>query len=294
MVLDISRASNGLVALPKEISQEIWQKANATSVVQALSPQTELPAGGIDIPIITSKPEAEWVGETDEHGVSKASFGSKTIRGYKMSVTLPFSNEFRRDYTALYSALVEELPAALARKFDRTALGFSTSPGTGFDTLATATEVTLADTYDSWLDALSVVAENDEGYDLTGWALSPAGEIAALRAKDGEGNALLIKDAALQGSIGRILARDVFKSANAGGTVNTKKVLGIAGDWASTRWGAVEGISIRTSDQATLNIDGTPVNLWQRDMFAVRAQFEVGFAVRDPKRFVKLTKTVTP
>ena len=66
--------------------------------------------------------------------------------------------------------------------------------------------------------------------------------------------------------------------------------MGIAGDWGSTAWGFVEGISISISDQATLNDGGTPLNLWQRNMFAVRAEVEVGFAVRDANRFVKLTK----
>ncbi|MCV7064995.1 hypothetical protein H7H51_03430 [Mycolicibacterium farcinogenes] len=35
--------------------------------------------------------------------------------------------------------------------------------------------------------------------------------------------------------------------------------------------------------------DGSTLNLWQRNMFAVRAEVEVGFAVRDRARFVRLT-----
>lgn len=291
MAIDFNRGTAGVVELPREISQEIWAQANAASVVQNLSTRVDLPAGGIDIPIITSQPEANWVNETDEKPVGKATFGSKTIRGHKMALILPFSNEFRRDQTALYNALVEAMPAALARKFDKTALGFAPSPGTGFDTLAAAPVAALDGTYDKWLAALGAVTASDEGADITGWALSAAGEIEALRTKDGQGNPLFINSAADQGAIGNILARPVFKSNNAGGTVDVStQVFGFAGDWASTAWGAVEDIQIKTSDQATLNIDGTQVNLWQRNMFAVLAEFEVGFVVRDPKRFVKLTK----
>jgi len=44
------------------------------------------------------------------------------------------------------------------------------------------------------------------------------------------------------------------------------------------------------SDQATLtDADDETLNLWQRNMFAVRAEFEVGFAVRDVNRFVRIT-----
>ena len=52
----------------------------------------------------------------------------------------------------------------------------------------------------------------------------------------------------------------------------------------------VEDIQLSIADQATItDTDGTQLNLWQRNMFAVRAEFEVGFRVRDLARFAKLT-----
>lgn len=286
--IQTNRTAEGLIALPKEVSQEIWQETNALSVVQSLSPKIELPAGGIDIPIITGDPEPQWVNETDEKPVSNPAFANKHIKGYKMAVIVPFSNEFRRDYDALYSAIVQKLPGALAKKFDRTALGFLESPGTGFDTLADAPETTLDGTFDGYLNALATVGEAADDADITAWALAKGGEIEAMRTKDGQGNSLLVRDAAEQGAIGSILARPTFKSANAGDA--EKGIVGVAGDWASTAWGFVEDINIKISDQATLNVDGTQINLWQRNMFAVLAECEVGFAVRDAARFTKLVK----
>jgi hypothetical protein len=46
---------------------------------------------------------------------------------------------------------------------------------------------------------------------------------------------------------------------------------------------------VSVSDQATLDDGGTQLNLWQRNMFAVRCEMEVGFRVRDTDRFVRLT-----
>ena len=138
MAIDINRGTTGVLELPKELSQTIWQESESLSVVQSLSPRMELPGGGIDIPIITGDPEAEWVSETDEKPVSRPSFANKNLKGYTLAVIVPFSNQFRRDLPALYSAIEQKLPQALAKKFDRTALGFETSPGTGFDTLADA------------------------------------------------------------------------------------------------------------------------------------------------------------
>lgn len=288
MAIDVNRGTTGVLALPKTLSQTIWQESESLSVVQSLSPRMELPGGGIDIPIITGDPEAEWVAETDEKPVSRPSFANKNLKGYTLAVIVPFSNQFRRDLPALYSAIEQKLPQALAKKFDRTALGFATSPGTGFDTLADAPEVALTGSYADYLNALGVVGGASDDADITAWALSKSAEIDALGIADTAGRPLLVQDIQNQGAIGSILARPVFKSNYASDSATN--VVGIAGDWGSTAWGFVEGISISISDQATLNDGGTPLNLWQRNMFAVRAEVEVGFAVRDANRFVKLTK----
>ena len=288
MAIDVNRGTTGVLELPKTLSQTIWQESESLSVVQSLSPRMELPGGGVDIPIITGDPEAEWVSETDEKPVSRPSFANKNLKGYTLAVIVPFSNQFRRDLPALYSAIEQKLPQALAKKFDRTALGFASSPGTGFDTLADAPEVELTGAYADYLNALGVVGGASDDADITAWALSKSAEIDALGIADNSGRPLLVQDIQNEGAIGSILARPVFKSNYAADA--TTNVVGIAGDWNSTAWGFVEGISISISDQATLNDGGTPLNLWQRNMFAVRAEVEVGFAVRDANRFVKLTK----
>ena len=288
MAIDVNRGTTGVLELPKTLSQTIWQESESLSVVQSLSPRMELPGGGVDIPIITGDPEAEWVSETEEKKVSRPSFANKNLKGYTLAVIVPFSNQFRRDLPALYSAIEQKLPQALAKKFDRTALGFATSPGTGFDTLADAPTQELTGSYDDYLAALGTVGGASDDADITAWALSKSAEIDALGIADNAGRPLLIQDIQREGAIGSILARPVFKSNYAADA--TTNVVGIAGDWNSTAWGFVEGISISISDQATLNDGGTPLNLWQRNMFAVRAEVEVGFAVRDANRFVKLTK----
>ena len=288
MAIDVNRGTTGVLELPKTLSQTIWQESESLSVVQSLSPRMELPGGGVDIPIITGDPEAEWVSETEEKKVSRPTFGNKNLKGYTLAVIVPFSNQFRRDLPALYSAIEQKLPQALAKKFDRTALGFETSPGPGFDTLANAPTQELTGSYDDYLAALGTVGGASDDADITAWALSKSAEIDALGIADNSGRPLLIQDIQREGAIGSILARPVFKSNYAADA--TTNVVGIAGDWNSTAWGFVEGISISISDQATLNDGGTPLNLWQRNMFAVRAEVEVGFAVRDANRFVKLTK----
>ena len=292
MAVDVSRQTTGLIELPTEISSQIWADTIDNSIVQTLAPRISLPAGGVSIPMITGDPEAGWVNETDEKPVGDSTFGSKVITPYKMAVIELFSDEFRRDYGALYAALAERLPKALGRLFDETTLGQKAAPGSGFDTLADAPEVEVSD-YAGYLSALRSVATN--GGELQSWALGANAEIDAMGIVDGDGRPLFIRDVTTEGSIGSILARPVYKARNAeftltgageaGADLNVK---GLAGEWSSAMWGSVEGIKVAMTDQGTINKGGTQYNLWQRNMFAIRAEVEVGFAVRDVNRFVKL------
>ena len=52
----------------------------------------------------------------------------------------------------------------------------------------------------------------------------------------------------------------------------------------------VEGVNIAISDQATLTISDQAVNLWERNMFAVRAEIEIGF-IAETDAFQKITRT---
>ena len=300
MAVDVSRQTTGLIELPTEISTQIWADTIDNSIVQTLAPRIALPAGGVSIPMVTGDPEAGWVNETDEKPVGDSTFGSKVITPYKMAVIELFSDEFRRDYGALYAALAERLPKALGRLFDETTLGQKPVPGSGFDSLAAAPAVAVTD-YAGHLAALRSVATN--GGELQSWALGPNAEIDAMGIVDADGRPLFIRDVTTEGSIGSILARPVYKARNAeytipgvpagpGGTppaVPAVNVKGVAGEWSSAMWGSVEGIKVAMTDQGTINKGGTQYNLWQRNMFAIRAEVEVGFAVRDVNRFVKLT-----
>ena len=109
------------ISLPTEVSSEIIQKTRESSAIMQLARQVVLPGRGLSIPVITSDPEANWVAETGKKPVSNPGLSTKTMTPYKLAVIVPFSDEFARDARGLYDALVERLPDALAKKFDRPA-----------------------------------------------------------------------------------------------------------------------------------------------------------------------------
>lgn len=284
--IDINRTTSGVV-LPTAVSSEIWSKTIEESFVLANAPRIDLPGGGTEIQVITGDPEPQWTNETDEKPVGAHTLSSKAMRGYTLALIEPFSNQFRRDKAALYSALIERLPRLLGQKYDRTVFGQYAAPGSDFDTLADAPSVDVSEGYAGYLAALKSVADN--GGDVTKWAISPSGEISLLGQLDTAGRPIFTPSVQ-EGSIGSILGRPVEKTLAAADASATPSKVGIAGDWNRTRSGIVEAISVSFSDQASLTMsDGTTLNLWQRNMFAARVEFEVGFIAEDVNQFAHLT-----
>jgi len=281
------------IDLPQEVSAEIIQKTQEASPVMQLARQIPLPGRGLQIPVITGDPEAAWVTETGVKPVANPGLDKKIMQAYKLAVIVPFSEEFRRDAASLYDALVTRLPLALAKKFDGTVFGLETAPGSNFDTFAncTAQNIGGSNTYDGLVAADTDVATH--GGILNGYVISPQAKGILLGAKDGDLRPLFINSVA-EGAIPMILgARTLLsKAAYKAGSGSTPNVVGIAGDWTQAMYGTVEGVKVAISTEATLTSGNTTINLFQQNMFAVRAEIEVGF-VADTTVFNKLTTPAT-
>ena len=279
------------IDLPTEVSQEIIQKVQEGSAVMQLARQIPLPGRGVTIPVITGDPEAAWVGETEKKPVSNPSLGTKVMRGYKLAVIEPFSNQFRRDDAALYDALISRLPLVLAQKFDNTVFGGTEKPGSDFDSFAEITAQSLAsDVYDGLVAADTDVALH--GGILNGYVISPQAKGILLGAKDKNDRPLFINSVA-EGAVPMILGARTLQSKGAF-VSGSPSVVGFAGDWTQAMYGVVEGVDIQFSSDATLDIGGgQTINLFQQNMFAVRAEIEIGFRA-DLSVFNALTASSVP
>ena len=289
------------IALPEDVSAEIIQKTQEDSAVMNLARKIALPGRGVAIPMITGDPEANWVDETNAKPVSNPSLSKKTMKPYKLAVIVPFSDEFARDYKALYDALVKRIPGALAKKYDATVFN-GTAPGTGFDVLTSCTAQSIdvnASGVGGFYSALVAADVDIAAHDgeLNGFAMSPQARGEMLSALDKDGRPIFINNVA-EGAIPRLIGQPVYYSRGlyGAGNVSTTGVaakpdtIGFAGDWTQALYGTVEGVKIDISHQATLTIGTTAVNLWEHNMFAVKAEIEVGF-VADTNCFNKIVRT---
>lgn len=291
MALSGTPTNRTSIDLPVAVSSEIIQKVQEGSAVMKLARQIALPGRGAAINVITSDPEAAWVSETGSKPVSDPGLATKVMRAYKLAVIVPFSNEFRRDVAALYDALIQRLPGALGQKFDNTVFGGTAAPGSDFDNFASVTAQSLAsDVYGGLVAADTDIALH--GGILNGFVLAPQGRGILLGAVDKNDRPLFINNVA-EGAIPMVLGAktEMSKAAFKSGT---PAQVGFAGDWTQAMYGIVEGVKIDYSSDATLDLgSGNVINLFQQNMFAVRAEIEVGFRA-DTSVFNKLTASSVP
>lgn len=288
--------------LPNSVSSEILQKTQQASAVMQLARKIPLPGNGVQIPVITSDPAADWVTETGSKPVKNPGISKKIMQAHKLAVIVPFSNEFKRDLTALYNALIQRLPGALAKKYDVTVFFGPGSTLANFDDFSTVTAQSLSGSggvYGGLVAADTDISE--QGGIVNGYVFSPQGRGMLLSAVDAEKRPLFTNSVS-ESAVPRILGAPThFNSAaykegaaGAGTAAGTPDIVGFAGDWTHAMWGTVEGVKIDVSDQASLTVEkgtGTElVNLWQQNMFAVRAEIEVGF-VCEGAYFNALTRT---
>lgn len=284
--VDVNRSTDGIVLNPDQ-SQEVWANAIGESAVLTLGQRIDLPGSGTTIDVITGDIEAEWTVESTEKHVSSNTFGSKTMKAYTLAAIMLFSNQFRRDKQALYAECMRRAPAAIGKKVDKTFF-HGPVPGSNMDTIANATAyaVTSATAYDQLVTAMAAIGA--AGGRMDGIVVSPQLESVLLMAKDGAQRPLFLPNVNDESAISRILGSRVFETeaAYAAGDPN---VLGFVGDFGKLRYGIVEGIRMSISDQATINDGEDQINLWQRNMFAVRVEAEVGMVIQDGAMFGKLT-----
>lgn len=274
------------IALPTELSAEIMAKTQEQSAVMQLARQIALPGRGLTIPVITSDPVAEWVEETGAKPVSNPELSQKIMQAHKLAVIVPFSMEFRRDAASLYDALVERLPLALAARFDGAVFGTETAPAANFDTFASATAQSIA----TGVEYSGLVAADEDiathGGIMNGIVLAPQGKSALLSALDGDNRPLFINNVS-EGAVPMVLGAKTILS-KAAYKSGTPSIVGIAGDWSQAMYGTVEGVRVTYSEDTAVTIGGELVSLFEHNMFAVRAEIEVGFRA-DVTVFNKLT-----
>lgn len=290
--------------LSPDESAPIFNDAEKQSVFQQLFRKVPLGINGQKIPVVTSKPTANWVGEGGKKPSTEGGLGLLTIEPKKLAAITVMSAEVVRADPGGYSTqLRSSLAGAFATAFDL-AVGYNLGgdgTGTGpFDNYLAATtkSVELGTTtqagggiHGDLVAGMSLLIA--DGRKLTGFGLDDELEPEFWGAVDANGRPLYIDlptDDTSQtiARPGRLLGRPSFMGEGVGN--GTVKAFG--GNFTKGAWGAVGGISYRVSTEATVTINGVLTSLFEHNLVAVLAEAEYGFVMTDEEEFVKYVDAV--
>ncbi len=293
--------------LEPEMAKDYFAEAEKTSIVQQIAQKIPMGPTGKIIPHWTGDVTASWIGEGDQKPITKGGMNKRDVKPAKIATIFVASAETVRANPGNYLGQMRtKVGTAIAKAFDAAVLhGTSTPFGAFVD--QTSKVVSMADpggagnnTLTAY-DAIAVMGLDKLVNPTAGakhkWLatlIDDTAEPILNGAKDLNGRPLFVESTYDQLTTpyrsGRIVGRPTILSDQvANGTT-----VGYMGDFSQILWGQVGGLSYDVSQEATLEIDGELVSLWQHNLVAVRVEAEYAALVNDPAAFVKLTNVVTP
>lgn len=282
--------------VPKEQGTLILKEFMTQSAVTRLAKFEEMTKPVKEFTYLAEGPGAYWVGEGERIQTSKATWLTAKMESKKLGVILPVSKEFLRyTVTDFFEAIRPAIAEAFAIKFDQAALFGVDSPfGAGMSVFERAQAAgniialnSLGNLYDELNGVIALVEEADK--DVDGFTTIRKFRKNLRGAKDNNGNPIF--NDATAGAPAQVLGLPV-------GYVDAKswdetKALVLAADWDMTRYGIPQGMEYRISEDATLttikDAEGNPINLFERDMFALRVTQQVAFMTLAEDAFAALT-----
>lgn len=236
---------------------------------------------------------AYWVDEGEKIQTTKPTMLEVTMRARKLGVILVASREYLNyRLPQFFQIMRPKIAEAFYKKFDEASILNVDNPfAQSIDESAVGSDnVVEGDiTYDTILRLEDVLLEHDvEPNAFISKAQNMTALRGAVRNENGVSDALF--DRASNTLDGLPITN--LKSDNlARGTM-------YAGDFDSVRYGIPYNINYRISEEAQLstivNPDGSPVNLYEQELIAIRATMDVGFMVIKDEAFAKLTPAGEP
>lgn len=269
--------------VPTEYGELIIKEVVDTSAVTKLAKYEEMNALKKTFTYLAEAPGAYWVSEGEKIQTSKATWLNVTMEAKKLAVILPVTKEFL-NYTQaqFFEEMKPKIAEAFQAKFDAAALfGTDTPYGKGISIFERAKAadnlVTLGtgSVYEDLNDAMALIEDGDN--EPQAFATTRRFNKDLRGALDGQN--LPIFNDAREGVTARALGLPLVYGN--GKAWDREKAVLLAGDFDHAYYGIPQGIEYMIDESATLSTiqgeDGQPINLFERDMVALRATMYIGF-----------------
>lgn len=232
------------------------------------------------------KPGAYWVGEGQKIRTTKPSLVSAKMRSHKLGVIVVASREFLNyTYSQFFEAMKPQIAEQFYKKFDEAGLLNVDNP---FAQSVEQSVTTSGNVVNGPITLENVLALEDKllGHDVEANAfLSKTQNRTALRGVRDENTNESYYDRSsnsLDGLPVVDLKSDEIKKGDL-----------YAGDFNKMFYGIPYNMSYKISEDGQLstvqNEDGSPVNLFEQELIALRVTMDVAFHIADDNAFAKLT-----
>lgn len=285
--------------IPSEQGTLVLKEFMANSVVAQLAKPETMTKPVKEFTYLADGPGAYWVDETEKIQTSKATWLTAKMEAKKIGVIIPVSKEFLKySVSDFFAQMGPAIAEAFYTKFDQAALfGKETPYASGVsiweNITSSGNSAVMGATDNLYTDLNAVLALVEDGdNDPNGFTTTKKFR-HHLRGAIGV-NKLPIFNDARAGETSQALGLPIGY-ANGKSWDYTKAEM-ISGDWDYARYGILQGIEYSISEDATLTTvvgaDTEPINLFERDMFALRATMHIGFMTLKEDAFAALTPKV--
>lgn len=288
-------------SVPGQYTELMIDDVISNSAIMQLAQYQEMDGNTKEFSYLTDGPGAFWVGEGQRIETSKATWVTATMEAKKIAVIIPVTNEAlsktRGQFFDEYRSLIAE---AFYSKFDQAALFGTDSPfAAGQSILAAATAAGNTVAYDdagnmyTQLNGLLGLIEDEE--------IEPNAIVTGRSMKtkfrgvlDETGRPIFTKGdgSAPDDVLGLPLVYPSKKS------YDKTKAVALAGDWDKVFYGIPQDMTYKIATEGTISSivgeDGKEINLFERDMQAMRVTMHVAILVVQNEAFAALTPDVTP
>lgn len=274
-------------SIPEKHHNLILKEIMENSKVMRLAKYEEMDSKEKKFEYFAKGPGAYWVGEGEKIRTSKAQWLQVKMVAKKLGVIIPCSREFLHyKMSDFFEVMKPKIAEAFYKKFDNAAILNVENPFLHAVDKSVGITGNVIDgglTYDNILALEDLLT--DEDYDVNAF-LSTKKNRSTLR------NAHKIENGVVVESI-------YDRSAN---TLDGQPVMDMksldkgtiyAGDFDYMYYGIPYGMNYKISEEAQLstltNEDGSPVNLYEQELVALRVTMDVGFMIVKDEAFAKLT-----
>ena len=273
--------------IPEKYQNMILKEVMENSKVMQLAKYEEMDSKEKKFEYFAKGPGAYWVGEGEKIKTSKAQWLQVKMVAKKLGVIIPCSREFLHyKMSDFFEVMKPKIAEAFYKKFDAAAILDVENPflhAVEKSVKASGNVIDGVLNYDRILELEDLLTDDD--YDVNAF-ISTKKNRSTLR------NTHRIENGVIVESL-------YDRSANTldGQPVADLKALDkgtiYAGDFDYMYYGIPYGMSYKISEEAQLstltNEDGTPVNLYEQELVALRVTMDVGFMIVKDEAFAKLT-----